>query len=143
MANRSTSQPRARGHDPARQRTGRWSGASFGLTVALLQFMPPANLPHAAAADGPASSAIAPVDVEINRKGLGKEVIVRQGSHEWYMLVEVTPDNTVIVRQHKKGDTYLLDESETHDRAFLPQEVDSAVEAFTDSAKTQASGYKK
>lgn len=77
-------------------------------------------------------------DVEINKKGLGKEAIVRAGAHEWYLLVEVTPDNTVIVRQHKNGETYLVDESETHDRPFLTQEVDDAIRDFVSSAKAEA-----
>lgn len=77
-------------------------------------------------------------EVEINKKGLGKEAIVRNGAHEWYMLVEVTPDNTVIVRQHKQGETYLVDESETHDRPFLSQEVDDAIRDFVSSAKAEA-----
>ncbi len=111
---------------------------AWGLTCALLAL---AALWLSPLSRAEADSATPP-EVEIIRKGLGKEVIVHQGPHEWYLLVEVTPDNTVIVRQHKKGETYLVDESETHDRSFTPQEVDGAVEAFVSSAKAQAAGMK-
>ncbi len=96
---------------------------------------------HAGAEDA-TSAAAAGIEVEINKKGLGKEVIIRKGSHEWYMLMEVTSDNTVIVRQHKDGDTYLVDESETHDRTFTADEVDSAINAFASSAKAQAAAQR-
>ena len=46
-------------------------------------------------------------------------------------LIEVTIDNTVVVRQEKDNDTYLLDESETHDRAMTKAEVDAAIEDVT------------
>ncbi|GKS59994.1 hypothetical protein YTPLAS18_35210 [Nitrospira sp.] len=109
-----------------------------GLWTALLLVglfgYPPNILP--AADPGPSFDSGA--EVEIHKKGLGKEVIVKKGTHEWYMLMEVTPDNTVIVRQHKDGDTYVLDESETHDRTFTPEEVDSAINAFASSAQAQA-----
>lgn len=94
----------------------------------------PSLLPAAEAGSNAESGA----EVEIHKKGLGKEVIVSKGTHEWYMLMEVTPDNTVIVRQHKDGDVYVLDESETHDRTFTPEEVDSAIDAFAASAQAQA-----
>ena len=56
------------------------------------------------------------LQIEISKIGLGKEVVITQGQKEWFMRVEVTPENTVVVRQEKQGERYLLDESETHDR---------------------------
>jgi hypothetical protein len=53
------------------------------------------------------------------------------------MLIEVTPENTVVVRQEKEGDRYLLDESETHDRSLTKEEVDSAITDYVNSVKTQ------
>jgi hypothetical protein len=52
-------------------------------------------------------------------------------------LVEVTPENTVIVRQEKERDTYLLDESETHDRPLAPTEVDAAINDYINSVKAR------
>jgi hypothetical protein len=87
------------------------------------------------------SAGAAPPDeelqVEVNRKGLGKEVVIHKGSREWYMLVEVAEGNTVVIRQEKEGDTYLLDESETHDRALSKQEIDSAIDDFVNSVKNR------
>lgn len=75
--------------------------------------------------------------IAINKKGLGKEVVITQGLREWFMLVEVTPENTVIVRQEKERDTYLLDESETHDRPLAPTEVDAAINDYINSVKAR------
>ncbi|MDF2459441.1 MAG: exported protein of unknown function [Nitrospira sp.] len=75
--------------------------------------------------------------IAISKKGLGKEVVITQGPREWFMLVEVTPENTVIVRQEKERDTYLLDESETHDRPLAPTEVDAAINDYINSVKAR------
>jgi hypothetical protein len=84
------------------------------------------------------SQEAAGLQVEVIKKGLGKEVSIRKGNKEWFMLIEVTVDNTVVVRQEKENDTYLLDESETHDRAMTKAEVDAAIEDFINSVKTKA-----
>lgn len=76
--------------------------------------------------------------IEINKKGLGKQVVITQGTREWFMMVEVTPENTVIVRQEKDGDQYLVDESETHDRPLAQIEVDSAINDYVHSVKARA-----
>jgi hypothetical protein len=76
--------------------------------------------------------------IEIMKKGLGKEVVVTQGAKEWFMLVEVTPENTVVVRQEKDGEKYLVDESETHDRPLTAGEVDQAIIDYVNSVKTRA-----
>lgn len=85
----------------------------------------------------PASAAEEELKVEVVKKGLGKEVVIRKGALEWFMMIEVTPENTVIVRQEKQNETYLVDESETHDRSMTPGEVDAAIESFIDSVKAR------
>lgn len=85
----------------------------------------------------PASAAPEELRIEITKKGLGKEVLITQGSREWYMLVEVTPENTVVVRQEKDQDKYLVDESETHDRPLAPIEVDGAIADYVNSVKAR------
>ncbi len=77
------------------------------------------------------------LQIEITKKGLGKEVLLRKGAKEWFMLVEVTPENTVVIRQEKENDTYLVDESETHDRPLTAAEVDTVIDDFVNSVKTQ------
>lgn len=77
------------------------------------------------------------LQVEVTKKGLGKEVSIKQGNKEWFMLIEVTPENTVVVRQEKENETYLVDESETHDRPMTQGEMDAAIDAFINSVKTQ------
>ena len=90
--------------------------------------------PSPATASPPASEEL---QVEVTKKGLGKEVSIKRGNKEWFMLIEVTPENTVVVRQEKENETYLLDESETHDRPMTKGEVDVAIEDFINSVKTQ------
>lgn len=77
------------------------------------------------------------LQIEITKKGLGKEVVITQGTREWFMMVEVTPENTVIIRQEKDRDQYLVDESETHDRPLAPIEVDGAITDYVNSVKTR------
>ncbi|MGH7427190.1 MAG: hypothetical protein ACREJ4_02315 [Candidatus Methylomirabilaceae bacterium] len=90
--------------------------------------------PPPRAVSSPASQEL---QVEVTKKGLGKEVSIKKGNKEWFMLIEVTPENTVVVRQEKENETYLVDESETHDRPMTQGEVDAAIEAFINSVKTQ------
>ncbi len=90
----------------------------------------------AVAAD-PATGPSQELEVEITKKGLGKEVTIRQGQKEWFMMVEVTPENTVVVRQEKNRETYVVDESETHDRAMSPSEVDAVITDYVNSVKAQ------
>ncbi len=90
--------------------------------------------PQASAADAVVESDL---QIDITKIGLGKEVVMTQGKKEWFMRVEVTPENSVIVRQEKQGERYLLDESEMHDRAMTPAEVDAAINDFINSVKTK------
>lgn len=77
------------------------------------------------------------LQIAVSKKGLGKEVVITQGPREWFMLVEVTPENTVIVRQEKDRDQYVLDESETHDRPLAPVEIDAAINDYINSVKAR------
>ena len=76
--------------------------------------------------------------IEITKKGLGKEVVITQGAREWFMLIEVTPENSVVVRQEKEHNAYIVDESETHDRPMTAGEVDAAINDYVNSVKTRA-----
>jgi hypothetical protein len=76
--------------------------------------------------------------IEITKKGLGKEVVITQGAREWFMLIEVTPENSVVLRQEKKHGAYLVDESETHDRPMTAGEVDAAITDYVNSVKARA-----
>ena len=76
--------------------------------------------------------------IEITKKGLGKEVVITQGAREWFMLIEVTPENSVVLRQEKEHGRYLVDESETHDRTMTTDEVDAAITDYVNSVKTRA-----
>ncbi len=81
--------------------------------------------------------------VEVSKRGtvssgtFAKEVSIRKGAREWFMMIEVTPENTVVVRQEKDNETYIVDESENHDRAMSAGEVDAAIDAFINGVKAQ------
>lgn len=83
-------------------------------------------------------SAADDLHIEITKKGLGKEVVITQGAREWFMLIEVTPENSVVVRQEKEHNVYIVDESETHDRPMTAGEVDAAINDYVNSVKTRA-----
>lgn len=76
--------------------------------------------------------------IEITKNGLGKEVVITQGTREWFMLIEVTPENSVVLRQEKEQERYLVDESETHDRPMTLGEVDAAIADYVNSVKARA-----
>ena len=78
------------------------------------------------------------LQIEIQKRGAGKQVVISQGAKEWFMLVEVTPENAVILKQEKEHDRYLVDESETHDRPMTVGEVDAAIADYVNSVKTRA-----
>lgn len=84
------------------------------------------------------ASASDDLQIEITKKGLGKEVVITQGAREWFMLIEVTPENSVVLRQEKEQDKYLVDESETHDRPMTTGEVDAAITDYINSVKARA-----
>jgi len=65
-------------------------------------------------------------------------VVITQGAREWFMLIEVTPENSVVLRQEKEHDRYLVDESETHDRPMTMGEVDTALADYVNSVKARA-----
>ncbi|MEK9139476.1 MAG: hypothetical protein AAB308_00350 [Nitrospirota bacterium] len=76
--------------------------------------------------------------IEVTRKGAGKQVVISQEAKEWFMLVDVTPEHTVILKQEKDYDRYVVDESETHDRPMTSDEVDAAITDYVNSVKTRA-----
>lgn len=85
-----------------------------------------------------AASAGDDLQIEVTQKGAGKQVVISQGAKEWFMLVDVTPENAVVIRQEKEHDRYLVDESETHDRPMSAAEVDSAISDYVNSVKARS-----
>ncbi len=76
--------------------------------------------------------------IDVTQKGAGKQVVLSQGAKEWFMLIDVTPDNAVVLRQEKDHDRYVVDESETHDRPMTSDEIDAAITEYVNSVKTRA-----
>lgn len=77
------------------------------------------------------------LQIEVIKKGVGKQVVISQGAKEWFMLVDVTPENAVILRQEKDQDRYIVDESETHDRPMTADEIDAAINDYVNSVKAR------
>ncbi len=77
------------------------------------------------------------LQIEVTKKGAGKQVVISQGAKEWFMLIDVTPENAVVIRQEKEQDRYLVDESETHDRPMTAAEVDAAIADYMNSVKAR------
>lgn len=76
--------------------------------------------------------------IEVTKRGAGKLVIISQGAKEWFMLIDVTSENAVIIRQEKDHDRYIIDESETHDRPMTVDEVEAAITDYINSVKSRA-----
>jgi hypothetical protein len=114
--------------------TGRYAFLYSALFTAMVLVNLPGYGVRSYAGDGPAGGEL---QIEILKKGLGKEVVITRGPEEWFMLIEVTPENTVVVRQEKYHDRYLVDESETHDRPMTAGEVDAAIADYVNSVKTR------
>jgi hypothetical protein len=112
---------------------------SLRIALGLAFFLAALFLAHppARAADADSAQIESDLQIDIAKIGLGKEVVITHGLKEWFMRVEVTPENSVVVRQEKEGDRYLLDESEVHDRAMTPAEVETAITDFINSVKTR------
>lgn len=107
----------------------------LGLTLSSAIIGVNGHVTHAA--DASSNATESELQIDITKIGLGKEVVITQGRKEWFMRVEVTPENSVVVRQEKEGERYLLDESEMHDRAMTPTEVETAITDFVNSVKTR------
>ncbi len=78
------------------------------------------------------------LQIEVTKKGAGKQVVIVQRAKEWFMLIDVTPENAVVIRQEKEHDRYLVDESEIHDRPMTAAEVDAAISDYVNSVKARA-----
>ena len=78
------------------------------------------------------------LQIEVTKKGAGKQAVLSQGAKEWFMLIDVTPENTVILKQEKDHGQYVVDESETHDRSMTSDEVDAVITNYVNSVKTRA-----
>jgi hypothetical protein len=116
-----------------------FSSGSVMIVLGITFFLSPgwSGDRTAQAAEAASAPAESDLQIEIVKIGLGKEVVITQGHKEWFMRVEVTPENSVVVRQEKDGERYLLDDSEMHDRAMTPAEVETAITDFINSVKTR------
>jgi hypothetical protein len=74
----------------------------------------------------------------MTQKGAGKQVVISQGAKEWFMLIDATPENSVVIRQEKEHDRYLVDESETDDRPMTAGDIDAAISDYVNSVKSHA-----
>jgi hypothetical protein len=108
----------------------------YSTAIGLLMIVAFSVLPAVQAGSLPVSGE--ELQIEVTKKGLGKQVVISQGAREWFMLIDVTPENAVVIRQEKDSERYLVDESETHDRPMTPGEVDAAIADYVNSVKTRA-----
>ena len=108
----------------------------YSTAIGLFMLVSFCDVPSVLAGDLPASGE--ELQIEVTKKGLGKQVVISRGTKEWFMLIDVTPDNSVVVRQEKDGERYVVDETETHDRPMAQDEVEAAITDYVDSVKARA-----
>ena len=92
-----------------------------------------------AAADPPAQD----LQIEVTKKGLGKEVSLKHGPKEWFMLVEVTPENTVVISSGKRGMRRILVEvnkaKTSHWLVDVGPKFDTIIDDFINRSKPKQS----
>ncbi len=108
---------------------------ALGMVLIMAGFFSVVSLAQAGEQDTGSDQVL---QIEVTKRGLGKQVVISQGVKEWFMLIDVTPENTVVIRQEKDRERYLVDESETHDRPMTSGEVDAAIADYVNSVKTRA-----
>jgi hypothetical protein len=112
----------------------RRNSAAWGLfLLGIAAFVPAPRVDAGESSADPGEE----LQIEVTKRGLGKQVVISQGAREWFMLIDVTPEHSVIIRQEKDQAAYLVDESETHDRPMTQGEVDAAIVDYVDSVKTR------
>ncbi|HLG43474.1 MAG TPA: hypothetical protein VI337_00515 [Nitrospirales bacterium] len=107
---------------------GRWFAAFMlapALGVALLA------TPIARA--GPAAGSL---EVEIKKHSTGKEATIRQGEKEWYILIDVDQDRTMIIRTESIKGRETKNSPEIVERPMSHSEVDRIINDFVSGVKS-------
>jgi hypothetical protein len=80
-------------------------------------------------------SAKAP-EVEIKKHSTGKEATIRQGDKEWFILIDVDQDRTMIIRTESEKGQELQNHPEIVDRPMSNSEVDLVINDFVSGIKS-------
>lgn len=74
--------------------------------------------------------------VEIKKLSTGKEATIRQGQKEWYMLVDVDQDRTMIIRSESNAGKETSNKAEILERPMSNSEVDHVIRDFVAGVKS-------
>jgi hypothetical protein len=74
--------------------------------------------------------------VEIKKLSTGKEAIVRHGEKEWYILIDVDQDRTMIIRSESKQGKEIKSSPEILERPMSNAEVDRVINDFVAGVKS-------
>lgn len=74
--------------------------------------------------------------VEIKKLSTGKEAVVRHGEKEWYILIDVDQDRTMIIRSESKQGKEINSSPEILERPMSNAEVDRVISDFVAGIKS-------
>ena len=74
--------------------------------------------------------------VEIKKLSTGKEATVRQGEKEWYILIDVDQDRTMIIRSESNQGKETSSSPEILERPMSNAEVDRVINDFVAGVKS-------
>lgn len=74
--------------------------------------------------------------VEIKKLSTGKEATVRQGEKEWYILIDVDQDRTMIIRSESNAGKETSNKPEIVERPMSNSEVDHIIRDYVAGIKS-------
>jgi hypothetical protein len=75
-------------------------------------------------------------EVEIKKHSTGKEATIRLGDKEWFILIDVDQDRTMIIRTESVKGQELQNQPEIVDRPMSNAEVDLVINDFVSGIKS-------
>jgi hypothetical protein len=75
-------------------------------------------------------------EVEIKKHATGKEATIRQGEKEWYILIDVDQDRTMIIRTESIKGRETKNSPEIVERPMSNSEVDRIINDFVSGVKS-------
>jgi hypothetical protein len=107
-----------------------WLRGSIALAGALLAVL------FTPAYPGAAEPASASPQVEIKKLSTGKEATLRQGEKEWYILIDVDQDRTMIIRSATDKGRETSNTPEIVERPMSNAEVDRIIADWASGIKS-------
>ena len=107
-----------------------WGRVISALAAALMWTLCTSGTPRAAEPAG------ASPQVEIKKHSTGKEATIRHGEKEWFILIDVDQDRTMIIRTESNKGKETNNTPEIIERPMSNAEVDRVINDFVSGVKS-------